>query len=180
MLSVKLATVRDFLARQLKPNRKLVNAVRFKDGSLSETSFVESDKELPDEPVPPVPQTQPIAGATVAQPTIGCPAPDFSPAEVRAKQVLHHFLSDQQLADFTKYDRFVATGADTGHRYMLTSRTNPPELKMFGGRTLFDLDENWPYCTHDWDVPSGEELLALLLFLSLPGRESYLRSIPEE
>jgi hypothetical protein len=61
---------------------------------------------------------------------------------------------------------------------MLTSRTNPPELKMFGGRTLFDLDENQPYCTHDWDVPSGEELLALLLFLSL-GRESYLRSIPE-
>lgn len=194
VLEAKLNVVRDFLTRQLKPDRKLVNAVLFKDGTLAEASFLEGSgdeeqgtpqtpepKPPPPPPVaPPTPPRRPAAGATVAQPTIGCPAPDFSPAEVRAKQVLQRFLTPQQESDFLLHDRFVTVGADTGHRYMLTSRTNPRELKAFGHRTMYDLDEGRAYCVHDWTVPSGEELLALHLFLTLPGHESYLRSIPEE
>jgi hypothetical protein len=193
VLDAKLATVRDFLARQLKPDRKLVNAVLFKDGTLAEASFLEGsgDEEQgtppkpeakpPVEPrvAPPQPSRRPAAGATVAQPTLGCPAPDFSPAEVRARQVLSRFLTPQQESDFLLHDRFITVGTDTGHRYMLTSRTNPQQLKLYGYRTMYDLDEKRAYCVHDWSVPSGEELLALHLFLTLPGHESYLRSIPE-
>jgi len=32
---------------------------------------------------------------------------------------------------------------------------------------------------HDWLVPASEELLELALFLGLPGRERYVRALPE-
>jgi hypothetical protein len=197
VLDVGMAAVRDLLARELKPNRKLVNAVLFKDGTMAEATFAEDHEPVAglDPPVegphaappPPAatprttpPRQRPAAGATVAAPERGCPAPDFSPAEIRAKQVLHVFLDEEQRQDIVLYDRFVAVGHDTGHRYMLVSRTNRKQLDLFGGRTLYDLDEDRAYCVHDWDVPSGEELLALLVFLRIPGKESYLREIPEE
>jgi hypothetical protein len=116
----------------------------------------------------------------VAQPTRGCPAPDFSQADIRAAIVLEHFLTQQQREDFRTYNRFITTGADTGHRYMLTSRLRKDQLRKYGNRTLFDLDEDRAYCVHDWLIPAAEELLALHIFVGLPGREAYLRAIPDQ
>lgn len=192
-LDAKLETVRDFLARHLKPQRKLVNAVLFTNGAIVESAFTEPPPEgseprvLASAPAPASPaasdaakpQEQPQRGTTVAAPVRGCPAPDFSDAELRAAQVLRHFLTAQQLDDYQRYNRFVAVGATTGHRYMLTSRHRQRELDRFGGRSLYDLDEGQPYCVHDWEVPAAEELLGLLVFLALPGREAYLREIVE-
>jgi hypothetical protein len=195
-LDVGLETARDYLARQLKPDRKLVNAVLFKDGSLTEAAFTEPEEPeedaeprvlasaapAPTETAPPPvePAAQAVAGTTVASPTRGCPAPDFSQAEIRAIRVLTQFLNPEQRQDFRRFNRFVSVGASTGHRYMLTSRFRRDELGKYGGRSLYDLDERRSYCVHDWMVPAAEELLALHIFLSLPGKEHYLREIPEE
>lgn len=196
-LDVDLDTARNYLARQLKPDRKLVNAVLFKDGTLTEAAFTEPPAEGTAEaseprvlasaaPPPPAaapprePPRQAVAGTTVAAPTQGCPAPDFSAAELRAAYVLSHFLTPEQLTDFRQYNRFITIGATTGHRYMLTSRFRRAELGKYGGRSLYDLDEQRGYCVHDWTVPAAEELLGLHVFLQLPGKEAYLREIPEE
>jgi hypothetical protein len=197
-LDVDLDTARNYLARQLKPDRKLVNAVLFKDGTLTEAAFTEPAAEgaegtteprvlasaapPPANPAPAAqePSRRPVAGTTVAAPTRGCPAPDFSAAELRAAHVLSHFLTAEQLIDFRLYNRFISIGATTGHRYMLTSRFRRAELGKYGGRSLYDLDEQRGYCVHDWTVPAAEELLGLHVFLQLPGKEAYLREIPEE
>jgi hypothetical protein len=181
VLAAKLSTVRNFLARQLKPTRKLVNAVVFKDDTMAEATFSEPG-EGPEPEVPPPPRAPsptPRAGVTVANPTQGCPPPDFDHAEIRAAIVLEHFLTPGQIEDFREYNRFVSVGADTGHRYMLTSRLRRDQLRSHGGRSLFDLDEHRAYCVHDWTIPAAEELLSLHVLLSLPGRESYLRAIPD-
>lgn len=47
----------------------------------------------------------------------------------------------------------------------------------FPGRSVYDLDEARVLCLHDWVVPAAEELLELLLCLSLPGREREARSL---
>lgn len=187
ILNAPLETVRDYLAKQLKPDRKLLDVVVFQDGSIAEASMLPPRDGTVDVAKPPVeepkpaatPKPAPVAGATVAQPTQGCPAPDFDHAVVRATQVLRTFLNPQQIEDFERYNRFISVGADTGHRYMLTSRSERDELRNFSGRSLFDLDENRAYCVHDWTIPAPEELLTLHLFLSIPGKESFLRSIPE-
>jgi len=122
----------------------------------------------------------PAAAVTVAQPVIGCPCPEFERAEVRATRVLSAFLDPQQLADFDKHQAFLTTGADSGHLYLLTSRQAPRErLAKVGGRTVYDLTEGRPICVHDWVVPAAEEMLELMLFLQMPGRESYVRALPE-
>lgn len=180
MLDAKLSAVRDFLARELKPTRKLVNAVVFKDDTMAEAVFTEPGNEPEPAALPPPPApAAPRAGVTVAQPTQGCPAPDFVQAEIRAAIVLEHFLTQGQIQDFRTHNRFVSTGVDTGHRYMLTSRSRRDQLGSYGGRSLFDLDEGRAYCVHDWTIPAAEELLCLHVLLSLPGRESYLREIPD-
>lgn len=197
-LDVDLETARNYLARQLKPDRKLVNAVLFKDGTLTEAAFTEPAADGADEaaeprvlasaappppaaaPPSPEPSRRAVAGTTVAVPTRGCPAPNFSAAELRAAHVLSHFLTPEQLTDFRRYNRFISIGATTGHRYMLTSRFRQAELGKFGGRSLYDLDEQCAYCVHDWTVPAAEELLGLHVFLQLPGKESFLREIAEE
>ena len=121
---------------------------------------------------------KPVVAATVARPVLGCPAPDFDDAEVRATRVLSRFLDDDQLADFRAHQQFVVVGADTGHRYILTSRHCRSRLAE-RTRTLYDLDENIPLCVHDWEVPAAEELLGLLLHLQIPGSETYVRRIPD-
>ena len=120
-------------------------------------------------------EKEPAAAATVAAPVLGCPAPDFPQADVRANRVLDAFLTEQQRQDWKSRGQIVTVGADTGHRYMLTSRERRDMLERFGGRSLFDLDAQIPVCTHDWDVPAAEEILALLLFVSLPTREKHVR-----
>jgi hypothetical protein len=113
---------------------------------------------------------------TVAQPVIGCPAPDFDEAEVRATRVLEAFLSPEQLEDFREGQQFVVTGVDTGHRYLLTSRHAPKvRFRHQSFRSLFDLDDQIALCVHDWEVPAAEELLGLLIHLQLPELEKHVR-----
>lgn len=122
---------------------------------------------------------EPKAATTVAQPVIGCPAPDFADVEVRATRVLKTFLTPQQIADFERRQQFIAVGADTGHRYLLTSRHSKYALGFASNRSLFDIDEQHAFCVHDWEVPAAEELLGLFVHISLPGFERYVRGIPD-
>jgi len=164
--------------------------------------------EPPSTPAPKVVEPKPAVAATVAAPVQGCPAPDFDNADTRATRVLEAFLLDDQLEDFRRYGQFMSLGHETGHRYLVTSRQARRALERTGGRSLFDLDEpsygngnpiivddmhghrrivgteegnryGRAFCVHDWTVPAAEEMLALHLFLTMPGRESYLRHIPE-
>lgn len=157
------------LSRALKPGRRLLSVVRFKNGTMEEVREAATKPEKPD------------AAATVAQPTVGCPAPDFERADVRATRVLKVFLTAEQAADFDRHNAFVSTGRMTGHRYMLISRHRPDVLARYREhRSLYDLDEQRALCVHDWAVPAAEELLGLHVFLSVEGGEQYLRSLPEE
>jgi hypothetical protein len=122
---------------------------------------------------------KPKAAVTVAQPVLGCPAPEFDDVEIRATRVLRAFLSPEQIADFERRQQFVAVGVDTGHRYLLTSRHSKHGLSLGHARSLYDIDERHALCVHDWEVPASEELLGLFVHLSLPGLERYVRSIPD-
>lgn len=160
------------LAKLLKPNRKIISAVQFKDGGIEE---IYDDEDPEDPPKVEEPAKPAVAAASVAAPTRGCPAPDFGSAELKARGVLATFLSKDQIDDFTRYNRFVTTGADTGHQYMVTSRQATDALSRYQ-RTLYDLDEDRPLCVHDWSVPPAEEMLALHVLLKLPDWERFLRS----
>jgi hypothetical protein len=167
-LKASIEDVRDQLAGTLKLGRVLVHAVQFKNGELVE---IKQGAPVPHEAEKAV---------TVAKPVRGCPAPNFDLINHRASEVLRAFLNEQQCDDFDRLQRFVSVGADTGHRYMLTSRECPAALKRFGGRQLFDLDQRQSFCVHyDLDVPAPEEILALHVFLSLPGHEMYLREVTD-
>lgn len=181
------------IAAALKPGRRQVSVVRFASGRVEEVSegtFVVAPSPSPPppyrggeapaapaaEPVPARVVDRPTAAVTVASPTVGCPPPDFSPAEVRAREVLAAFLDPGQLADFRQRNRFVSVGGASGHRYMITSRRAEAALRTYR-RSLYDLDERLPICTHDWTVPEAEEVLALHLLVSLPRYEGYLRGL---
>lgn len=168
-LEAPLMKVQRYLAKELKPGRKLVEVVIFEGGELEDVT----DKEKPDS------KKEPKAGVTSAAPTQGCPAPDFDHVEHRANEVLETFLSPEQIEDWRKYNRFVSEGADSGHRYMITSRERRDQIGMYAGRSLYDLDEKRAYCVHDWTIPAAEEALNLHLFLSIPGKEEYIRAIPD-
>jgi hypothetical protein len=192
-LRAPIDKVQAVLARALKPERALVSAVRFTDGSVEE-SWKTEPKPTPHpyrDPAKPAeleaakkeePKEEKKAevATTVAAPVLGCPAPDFPIADVRANRVLDAFLTPDQRADWLRHGQFIVVGRDTGHRYMVTSRERKDRLLKYGGRSLYDLEQRMAMCTHDWDVPAAEEVLALKLFLELPGREHYLRSIPED
>lgn len=166
-LAAPIERVQKFLSKELKPGRSLVSAVRF-SGSDQLQEFVAVDAKKPE-------AKKPEVAATVAAPTRGCPQPEFAPAHLKATRVLEAFLSRDQREDFQRRNSFVAVGADTGHRYLVTSRH---AIDPRRGQ-LYDLDERSNWCVHDWDVPAPEEMLGLLVHLSLPGRERYLRDLPE-
>lgn len=201
-LDISLATVGALLKKHLSPGRDTVTVIRVGDGKIEEmrerevadpeTAPVRVDASATDPKSEPANEdkavaktgtdgaaTKPVKAATVKKPTVGCPAPSFSQIKLRATRVLRAFLTPQQAADFDEYQRFVTVGADTGHRYMLTSRNAPDELSKFGRRCVFDLDENRSYCVHDWEVPAEEELLALHCLISLPGHESWARGMAD-
>jgi hypothetical protein len=168
--------VQKAIARAMKRGRQLVTAVTFSGGKVEEVALFEEAHENRGalEKI----GRGALAGVTVAAPTIGCPSPEFEKAEVRATRVLSAFLTPEQLEDFNATQQFVVTGIDSGHKYLLTSRTSPKTAEV-GGRSVYDLDEERPVCVHDWMVPAAEELLELKLFLTLEGREKYVRSLPE-
>lgn len=186
-----VAKVEDVLAKAMKRGRKLLSAVVFKNGRIEEIHRTEKDDtarepyresaaiEKADPPPAPIVE-KPKAAVTVAQPTIGCPLPEFERAEVRATRVLKEFLTEEQLADFERTESFLVVGGDSGRRYLLTSRHASPErLAKAHGRSVFDLTDGYPICVHDWIVPAAEELLELKLFLEMPGHENYVRSLPD-
>jgi len=200
-LNAPMSKVQDFLQRQLKPHRKQISAVRFTNGKLEELSeaTLQVIDSLPAAPVTsppatssaakdgeeeatkrnPKPKPVPAVAVTVAQPVLGCPAPEFDEVDLRANRVLAAFLEPDQVEDFNRYQQFVAVGADTGHRYMLSSRSCKRALSKHSSfRSLFDLDEERALCVHDWEVPEGEELLGLFVHISLPDLEQYVRGIP--
>lgn len=200
VLRAPVDKVAGVLSRALKPGRKLVSAVQFSDGAIREVTTRNYDDEngaedLPQARVisledakaakkkadakPEVVEPEIVKATTVAAPVRGCPAPDFPPAELRARQVLMTFLNPEQREDFLRYNRFITVGATTGHRYMITSRHARDELAEYQ-RSFYDLDERWPYCVHDWDVPAPEEMLGLHILCSLPGYEQYLRTIRDD
>lgn len=172
-LDAPILKVQEFLQRKLKPHRKMISAVKFTSGR------VEQITEATLETIDAVPE-KPKAAVSVAQPVIGCPAPDFDDVETRATRVLKTFLTPEQIEDFERHQQFVAVGADTGHRYLITSRNSRHGLaKHQSYRSLYDMDERQPFCVHDWEVPAPEELLGLFMHISLPGLEMYVRSIPD-
>jgi len=178
-LRAKISQVQKVLTKHLKPKREQVSVVRFASGKMVEMTeqVIEQIEALPESSPSPKPDPKPaLVAATVAEPFRGCPAPDFDPAEVRAQAVMRAFLTPEQIEDFETDGAFVSVGADTGHRYVVTSRLARTQLQKYT-RSLYDLDERVPYCVHDWEVPPAEEALALHLLLSVPGREMFLRGI---
>lgn len=186
ILTAPISKVQKALEKPMKPGRDCLSVVRYKNGSIEEVTdktigILDGDPE-PDGEAPAVALVtkEPIAAVTVAQPTRGCPAPDFAAVELRANQVLRAFLTPEQLRDFETEQAFIQRGADTGHLYVITSRNAPAQLKHRGFRTLYDLTEGQAYCVHDWTVPAAEEMLCLGLFVGTPGNESYVRAIPDD
>lgn len=177
-LAAELVKVQKFISKALKPGRKTVDFVQFSDGKIEEIAHGElpvgSDKEL--EEMAPV--RTPDKGTTVAKPTLGCPEPNLVKAELRAREVLFAFINDEQRDDFKKRNAFVTEGAGTGHRYIVTSR-HARDTLSHTRRQLFDVDENRPYCVHDYSVPAAEEMLALHLLLKSPEHERYLRHLEQ-
>ncbi len=191
-LLAPIAKVAKVLSRAMKPGRKTISAVRFSDGTMEEihaaptTALVREKGAL---------ARVVKAAVTVATPTIGCPILEFEQAEIRARRVLDVFLNEQQRGDLHTSGRFVTTGQDTGRRYLLSLRDRPGGLARTGGRGVYDLDppgsdagpeavridgyRSGELCIHDWTVPAAEEMLAVLVCLSVPGMERHIRSLPE-
>jgi len=160
-VDLPLAKMQKLLAKKLSKDRAVLSAVLFQNGTMSEVKDV-------------VPEGA-KKGVTVKRPTKGCPLPEFELANVRATRVLRAFIDEEQAADFERHQRFVSRGAETGHRYLLTSRLHEAYRLGVG---LRDLDEGGAvYCVHDWDVPAAEELLALHVHLQFPEGEKYLRDL---
>lgn len=165
-LAAPIEKVQKILAKSLKPDRKLLSVVQFSSGKMQEigeATFVEIEQE----------EKGIIRRAlTCALPDLGCPIPEFKRAEIAARSVLDAFLSEEQRYAFSKKNRFIACGAATGRRYLISSRF---ALTERFNRSLYDIDENLGICTHDYSVPAAEEMLALLAMVSLPGRELQIR-----
>ena len=180
-LKAPIEDVQKILAKALKPERTLLTAVKFSDGQIEEVHAVptpEGPREVIAEKPPEAPQ--PVVATTVARPVNGCPMPDFPEADIRASKVLETFLSPGQIADYRKTGSFITTGADSGHRYLICNRERPTFMgRYLDGRQLYNLETKQPICVHDWAVPPPEEMLALHLCLSLPGREVELLHLPE-
>ncbi len=165
-----------------------VAAAGYRDNAKVDDDEDEEPKKDEPKEDKPASADEPVAAAaaTVKEPVIGCPMPDFPEADVRASRALEAFLSAEQISDYRKHAAFVTTGRDTGHRYMICNREAPftvrrkfpgsPGGASFSG--LYDLDEQRPLCVHDWDSPPPEEMLTLHLCLSIPGYERLVRSLP--
>ena len=197
-LAASIEDVEHVFRKHLNPKgRKLFSAVKFSNGEVeklygslpvpekSDSYRVNAKAVEGDEPKK-TEKKEPEVAATVKQPVIGCPVPEFPEADVRASRALLAFLNGRQKDEYLRLGAFVTTGRDTGHRYLVRNREAPLRMKAEHGKIwsgasssgLYDLDEGRPLCVHDWDVPPPEEMLALHLCLSLPGYESYVRSLP--
>lgn len=176
-VAAPMAKVAKVIAKALKPDRKLVSAIVFADGTMAQHERHEVEPVAPDKVLPKATR-KPKAATTVAAPVRGCPAPDFAQAELKAQRVLEAFLQPPQIEDFRRHNRFISIG-HSGKRYMITSRHARDSLALYH-RSLYDLDDQTPLCVHDWDIPAPEEMLAIHVLLALPGWEPYLRKLEGE
>jgi hypothetical protein len=180
-LDAKIEDVQKVITKAMKPDRKLLTAVRFTDGKVEEVHSIktpEGSRAIIVDVKPEKPQ--PAVATTVARPVNGCPMPDFPQADVRASRVLESFLTPDQISDYRTTGAFITVGADSGHRYMVCNRERPNFMKKhLGGRQLWDMEEKRAICVHDWSVPPPEEMLAIHLCLSLPEHEAELLSLPD-
>jgi len=176
------------LAKLLKPGRTVISAVKFSDGTMEEvrdagpyrkTSSTKEPTTDKDPVAPPKPKKKPKAAVSTAVPVRGCPPPDFPQSEIRAQRVLAAFLTTDQLDDFKRFQRFMSTGSESGHRYMITSRLARDQLAVYT-RSLYDLDLQSPICAHDFDVPPAEEMLGFHILLQMPGWERYLNEVTDD
>ena len=200
-LTAPMDPVVGVLNRALNPERTVVHVVRIGQGKIEEVKDSryevreEPEKEESEDPYraeAPEPDETALAvkpedkpavvekSTTVKQPVRGCPPPDFAQIKRRATRVLRAFLTPRQVDDFEKHQQFMVKGADTGHRYLITSRNAPTQLATCGGRMVYDMNEKRAYCVHDWTIPAEEELLGVAMLLQLPGRESFVRALPDE
>jgi hypothetical protein len=186
-LEATISEVQKVLSKPLKPMRKTLSVVKFTSGHIEEITesnigLIEAaaTAQLKEEKAgKPVKSPRPTAAVTVAQPVRGCPDPDFDEAEIRATRVLNQFLTPDQRQDFLESQQFVVTGADSGHRYMLTSRHAPKTaFRHSSFSSVYDLDDGAPLCVHDWEVPAPEELLGVAMHLQIPSMERYVRVLP--
>lgn len=161
-LNAPLATIQKEVTKALKPQRETLSVVKFVDGRIEETREAVLVSEA-------------AAGVSVAVPDRGCPAPAFVKAELKAREVLERFLGAGQLENFRRHNSFVTVGGDTGHFLRITSRQTKA-WERFG--TLYDLSTDEPMCVHDYSVPAAEEMLAVMLCMSLPKWETHLRELP--
>lgn len=174
VLAATMRAVETEVSSALKGNRPLTRAVVFKapgGGVTGVTTPEEAEKKAGET------AQKPAAAATVKTPTRGCPVPEFERAKVRATRVLKAFLSPSQLVDFDAHQQVLVTGADTGRRYVLTSR-HSERFDRVGRSSVYDLDQRMPICVHDWAVPAAEEILALMVHLLLPGGERFMLALP--
>lgn len=181
VLNAPLHDVETVLSKALRPGRTLLKVVKYEPSG----KVIEAAEEEP----PKVEENKPTVGATVSVPDVGCPMPDFPEVDARASRVLETFLSPNQIADYRTRGAFVCVGADTGRNYLICNREGPALMRQQAGRMgyrnpasfrqIFDLDRNMPLCIHDWTVPPPEEMLALKLCLTLPGRETEMLKLPD-
>ena len=115
-LACGIAKAQRVLVRHLKVGKPTLSVVQYAGGRL---------EEVRDEAIPAIEGPEPVKAVTVQRPTIGCPSPDFGQADVRATEVLTAFLSAEQAEDWRRFNRFIMQGADTGRRYLISSRKSP-------------------------------------------------------
>jgi hypothetical protein len=197
-LNTPIHTVQKFLTGQLQTGRDAISVMISKGGDLYEINVPDGQFPEPETPEQAEaaasfsildnllpfrkeanPDPAPAAAVTVPRPVLGCPAPDFAKAHIRANEVLRNFVTPEQMEDFERYQRFVTVGGLSGRRYMLTSRHARSELSTYH-RTVYDLEADTPLCVHDWSVPAAEELLVMHLHLQSPRWEEYVRWLPEK
>lgn len=179
ILKAPITVIERFLTRQLRGRTDTVSVMITEQGNLYEIKVPENSEV--DTNVLPFRREagdEPAAATTVRKPAIGCPAPDFEHAHVRATEVLRRFLTPQQVADYEKHQRFLTYGGATGKRYMLMSR-HALSTKGDKFRTVYGVDDGHYYCVHDWGIPAPEELLTMHLMLSLPEYEGYVCGLGE-
>lgn len=183
-LKAPISKIESFLTRQLRGATSTVSVMITDKGNLYEIK-AQDDPEVDTNVLPfrraadDPEEEQPAAATTVRKPAIGCPAPNFEAATIRATEVLKTFLTSEQVEDYEKYQRFVTVGGASGRRYLLTSR-HAPSPRGTSFRTVRDVDNNVDLCVHDWGIPAPEELLTMHLMLSMPQYEGYIHGLGDD
>ena len=173
-LEADIVEVQKFLSKALKPDRRIVSVI-YREGQMEEVIDAKTKKgEIVTSKGSR--SKKGAKGASIAAPVRGCPEPDFVKAEIRATEVLRAFLNKEQQQDFARWNRFVTVGA-SGEKYMVTSRHAKDELSKYH-RSLYALGMDLPICTHDWEIPAGEEMLTFHILVQLPEWEAWLRQRP--